>query len=179
MWKDSPVFPNYYKVSDKGEVYSVRTGKNLKLEHDRDGYLCCTLCVYGERKTMKVHRLVGEAFIPNPEHKSTINHKNGVRDDNAVCNLEWATNKEQSNDPLTKPKLIYNAMKRDFRAMNAKRNESVKKVNVYKGEEYIGTFLNQREASQFTGVCASKVSLCCNSKTKQCKGYTFVYAADL
>lgn len=63
-WKPTCVFPEHYFVSDKGEVYSVRTGKVLRPGVDKDGYLTHILCVNGKRRTARVHRLVAMAFIP-------------------------------------------------------------------------------------------------------------------
>lgn len=175
-WKRSPVFPDDYLISDNGDVFSIRSNRVLKQAKDKDGYLYCVLCVNGVRKTIKVHRLVGIAFLSNPENKPTINHKNGNKTYNSLSNLEWATNKEQSNDPNTKAKLIKAAMQRDFKAMSRRRNEKLPKVAAYKDGVFVGVFLNQTQASRSTGVSNCKISECCNHKRKSCKGYTFEYA---
>lgn len=85
-------FPNYY-VTDTGDVYSMnygRTGriKKLKLANHSTGYLKVWLPGKG---AVFVHRLVAETFLPNPENKPQVNHKNGTKNDNRVENLEWAT----------------------------------------------------------------------------------------
>jgi len=86
-----------YEVSNLGNIKSLnykRSGKEgfLKIQHDKDGY-----CVVSIRsKIYKLHRLVAEAFIPNPIGKKTVNHINKNKKDNNVYNLEWMTNAENS-----------------------------------------------------------------------------------
>jgi hypothetical protein len=79
-----------YEVSDTG---LVRSGGNLilKTRLDRYGYEIVTLWVLGKCLTRKVHRLVAEAFLPNPERKPTVNHLDGVKHHNAAINLQWTT----------------------------------------------------------------------------------------
>lgn len=69
------------------------------------GYLQVNL--RGIRNPQHVHRLVAEAFIPNPENKPCVDHINGNKLDNRVENLRWVTNKENSNNPNTKYKNVY------------------------------------------------------------------------
>lgn len=95
-------------VDDDGTVFSLphagvrcngrkdnRRGKIIAPTLDRYGYLKCSFSYEGRRRTFAVHRLVAEAFVPNPEEKETVNHKNGVKTDNRAANLEWATRSEQ------------------------------------------------------------------------------------
>lgn len=180
MWTDSPVFPEQYSVSDSGEVMSKRTGKVLKPNHDKYGYLYYVLCVLGQRKTIKAHRLVAMAFIPNPEKKPTINHKNGIRDDNRVQNLEWATNKEQSNDANTYPKLVNACMKR-VKGMGAYRNYGRKKVTIIFAGDVITRkeFDSLKAAAKECGISESKLSEILNGKRKQRKGFFAVWTEEL
>ena len=80
-----------------------RTGKGkiLKNIEDYKGYLEVGLTKNGKRKQFKIHRLVAEAFIPNPENKPCIDHINTVKSDNRVGNLRWVTYKENSNNEKT------------------------------------------------------------------------------
>lgn len=84
-----------YEVSNLGNVRSIN-GRIKKQQLDKYGYLVTDLYINGKRKNVKVHRLVAETFIPNPENKPTVNHKNEIKTDNKTENLEWATIKEQN-----------------------------------------------------------------------------------
>ncbi len=78
-----------------GKSY-FRKGKLLKPKKHKDGYLFVTLTKEKIKKNFYVHRLVAEAFIPNPENKPQVNHINGNKSDNTISNLEWVTNAENS-----------------------------------------------------------------------------------
>lgn len=81
------------KVRSNGRVDN-RNGRVLKQKINKYGYGEVTLSSDGKRKTYLAHRLVAAAFIPNPENKQTINHKDGNKLNNHANNLEWATQKE-------------------------------------------------------------------------------------
>lgn len=93
-WKDIPGYEGFYQVSDLGRVRRTKSGRVLKPHYNGHGYIQALLSKRGERKHKAVHRLVASAFIPNPEGKPQINHKNGVKSDNTVSNLEWCTASE-------------------------------------------------------------------------------------
>lgn len=172
-WKKSPIFPDEYLVSELGEVKSLRSKKDLKPNEDKCGYLYYVLSVNGKRKTVKAHRLVALAFIPNPENKPSIDHIDGDRKNNSVKNLRWVTNKENTNNPLTKQRLLKACCHRDFKAMGELRNFGRKKTLVKKDGQIIGVFDSQREASDFTNVSPGKVSQCVSNQKHKCKGYEF------
>lgn len=98
VWKDVPGYEGLYQASNIGRIKSItyRTEHILKPATHRCGYLWVILTNGKIRKTLYVHRLVCLAFIGNPENKETVNHKDGVRNNNHVSNLEWATMAENT-----------------------------------------------------------------------------------
>jgi hypothetical protein len=81
-----------YKIDDHGRVLNISTGKYLKPHKGNHGYLTVSI----DRKTTLLHRLIASAFIPNPEGKRTINHRDGNKLNNSIDNLEWATDSENN-----------------------------------------------------------------------------------
>lgn len=119
-WKDIPAYEGHYQISSLGNVRSVvkwvataNNGKQLRpscvLKPLNDGnYLRVRLSTFGKTKNIRIHRLLALAFIPNPDNKSQVNHKDGNKLNNSIDNLEWATPAENSNHAyamgLTKPR---------------------------------------------------------------------------
>jgi len=85
-----------YLISTWGRVFNTRTGKYVRQEVHDKGYLRVDLFNGAGRKHCKVHRLVAEAFIPNPDGKQQINHIDGNNQNNSISNLEWVTNEENA-----------------------------------------------------------------------------------
>jgi hypothetical protein len=92
-WRDIKNYEGIYKVSDKGHVMSLKrqTPFIMSPAPTLGGYYRIKLSKNSVTKTLSVHRLVAENFLPFVEGKNTVNHKNGIRHDNRVENLEWAT----------------------------------------------------------------------------------------
>lgn len=80
-----------YTVTDTGEIFSLRSGKPLKQIMSGRGYVYAHLYKDGHGKLLRVHRLVADTFIPNPRNYEQVNHRNGVKTDNRVENLEWCS----------------------------------------------------------------------------------------
>ena len=113
IWKDIEGYEGLYQVSNMGRVRSLDhtilsrnrfgeshftyRGRILKLGYNLSGYKRAVLAVRNSHKHVQVHRLVAEAFIPNPENKETVNHIDGNKENNCVNNLEWTTIRENIN----------------------------------------------------------------------------------
>ena len=89
-------YPDYLITLD-GKVFSMISMKFLKLNNDGRGYLSIQLYdKKGGNKRRLIHRLVAEAYLPNPENKEQVNHINGIKSDNCLLNLEWNTSSENN-----------------------------------------------------------------------------------
>lgn len=94
VWRDIVDYEGLYQVSNLGNIKRENRMLN-KIKHSA-GYLKVILCKNSVTKNCYIHRLVAKAFIPNPDNKKTVNHKNGIKTDNRVENLEWCTFSENS-----------------------------------------------------------------------------------
>ncbi len=102
VWKNVKGYEGRYQISNLGRVKSLiapngkPVEKILKPGVSPQGYLFVSLCKNYKTKSFRIHRLVAQAFIPNLEDKPQVNHKNGIKSDNKVSNLEWSTPKENT-----------------------------------------------------------------------------------
>jgi len=100
IWIDG--YEGLYSIDIEGNIYSMPRKKGfimsklLKLKQSKDtkGYYKVTLCLNEKHKTLRVHRLLMKAFVPNPERNFFVNHKDGDKANNALSNLEWCTKSE-------------------------------------------------------------------------------------
>lgn len=160
-------YSDYYEVSNLGRVRSLdryttmryKSGKEsirkvkgtiMVLKDNGNGYLIVGIRKDSKRKYPYIHRLVAEAFIPNPENKSDVNHKNGDKYDNRVLNLEWCTKSEN----------MIHAISTGLRLQNGTDNHMAKSVINCRGEVF-GTI---REAAKRYKVDNSSIVNVCKGK---------------
>ncbi len=95
VWKDINNYTNY-QVSNRGRVRNRSRGNKLIMGVPDNDYCVVTLCKNNTRKKVLVHRLVAQEFIPNPNNKPCVNHKDGNKQNNVVENLEWTSHRENT-----------------------------------------------------------------------------------
>lgn len=162
IWKDITGYEGLYQVSNLGRVKSLKFGKELILKHskDKDGYVMVGLWKNNHNTTAKVHRLVAQAFIPNPENKPQVNHLKGIRNDNRVTELEWAT---KSEDAIHS----WNVLKREkpnlFGCKNPRSLFTEKQVRIIRHAHYWGT--SQTDLGKIFGTSQQVISRIVRRKT--------------
>lgn len=103
MYKYIEWYENKYYITNDWNLFSLhRWIKKIKWWLDRDWYINVCLSINNKVKYYKIHRLVAQAFIPNPENKPQVNHKDWNKQNNCVDNLEWCTAKENINHSFKK-----------------------------------------------------------------------------
>ena len=154
--KEIPHFPKY-KVTEKGDVFNSQ-GLRLKPEKTRNGYLRVSLSNDKiKHKRFSIHRLVAEAFIPNPDNLPQVDHKNEIKTDNDVSNLRWCMPLEN----LEHSSVIDKASEAKFTKIRC----------VTTGE----IFDSIKEAAILYNVPHSNIVACCNKRRKHCAGLEWEY----
>lgn len=164
IWKDIEGYEGLYQVSNMGRVKSVR--KNIILRGGiTSGYKRVLLCTNNIPKGYYIHRLVANAFIPNPNNYPIVNHKDENKLNNCVDNLEWCTQKHNVN----------------YGTGIAKRARSQsKKVLQFKPD---GTFVKEwksiNDIERITGYSSGHISRCCRNIRKTAYGYIWKYKKEI
>ena len=195
IWKTIEDNPNY-EVSNMGNVRSVdrfvncnggvafRKGKTLKKYLSKRGYYVVNLPM----KQYKVHRLVAEAFIPNPDNKPQIDHISTIKTDNTVClnedgsvnydgtNLRWVTNKENMNNPITRQ----NCSKNNYYKgkMGSKHHNSIPIYQLTKEGEIIKKWECAATVAKELNISRIGIRRCCQGKAFTAGGYAWKNVSD-
>lgn len=188
VWKTIDGTNGMYEVSNTGKVRSLNYlghGKTqeLALAADHKGYMRVRIFEEtGRRKTAKVHRIVAQAFVPNPENKPEVNHKDGNKKNNNAENLEWVTPSENTAHAYK------NGMKEKTRAWckrmgeqnRGRHNEAAMKpviaTNLRTGETFFCR--SQSEAVEKTGAKQPNISKVLSKKRQSAAGFYFEYAKE-
>lgn len=161
MWEEVRDFPNYC-VSRKGGIINLNNTRVILGTTTKSGYKRVQLHKKGDKpKSVFIHRLVAEAFIPNPENKPEVNHKNGIKTDNRVENLEWATCSENC---LHRERVI--GVNRDYSNRHRKQVRCVETNTIYP---------SCLAASRETGLWQGNISATARGDQKSCGGFRWEY----
>lgn len=186
VWKDVVGYEGYYQVSNLGRVKSVdryiehyRGGKTFKkgkikaLNVRKDGYVSVQLSKDAKARTLRVHRLVAEAFIPNPNNLPQVNHKDENKGNNHVSNLEWCTVGYNVNYG-TRIKRIKE--KEDFNIVNIKNRKRVARYSL--DGEFIEEFNSMTEVEKKLGFHRPNISKCCNGHINSVYDSIWVFRSE-
>lgn len=175
QWKEINGYDGY-SVSNTGKIKSFRrksykeNGLTLTPETSYKGYEQVSLYKDGKKHQKLVHRLVAEAFIPNPENKPEVNHKDTDKSNNKVSNLEWSTSSENTIHAYKNG--LYDNLKESLSISGPNRHPPVRVVETGK------IYRSQRELSNELNLCEQSVSRCLKGGSKSTKGYHFEYVKE-
>lgn len=178
QWRDVPGYEGLYQISDFGRVRSIERsvlerggrvhkvpGRTTNGSRDHYGYLTFGLCKDGKRRTVKVHRLVAEVFMPNPDGLPQVNHKNGCKADNRVANLEWCTLCE--NMAHAGAHGLSNVSKAVKASAEARRRQIVRSDGV--------RFDDAGSAAEAAGVTRGAIVAVLRGRNKTAGGFSYTY----
>ena len=165
MWKKIIIddIETNYSVSQLGEVRNDKTNKILS-QRIQQGYRHVGLTINGKAKSCRVHRLVAQAFIPNPENKPYVNHIDGNRSNNNIENLEWCTPKENTQHAVRTG------------LMTPTREHAVVQFSL-EGKR-LKEYVSLAEAARQTGSSVEKIVLCCQMQRKTHNNFQWRYKED-
>jgi hypothetical protein len=181
IWKPVMGYEGLYEVSNLGRVRSleriVQCGKgNIRVDREtiktatpnRQGYLRINLYNHSKYQTRTIHRLVAEAFIPNPENKPQVDHINTDKTDNRVENLRWVDKQENQLNEITRNKMSVSRT-----GGKSTRHSNPAKLQFSKDNTFIRKWDNAREASTVVGCSRQVINDCCAGRCKSAGGYVW------
>lgn len=166
VWKDAKGYEARYEISDMGAIRAKKDGDAVVVWRFK-GYGKATLIGNdGRKKQVFVHRLVAEAFIPNPENKAQVNHIDGVRHNNRVENLEWATARENLMHART-----CLARKNFVMKKGAESPLAIPVLQYSTSGEFIAEYGSVTEAANALGLGKGDISNCLSGRSKTSGGF--------
>jgi len=173
-WKDIKGWEGIYEISNLGNI--KRNGKPLKIKA-WSNYKVVRLHEKKRAKTMYVHRLVAINFIPNPENKPMINHKDGNKLNNEVSNLEWCTRQENEVHAWEHgmKEKIRTTSKENLKIARCFIHTKIPVVQMDLDGNIIKKWDSASDAMKETGIDGSGITKCCRGKLKKTGGYKWRY----
>lgn len=180
IWKDIKGYKGLYQVSNFGQIRSLDRydssnhklkGKIMKLNNDGRGYLNINLYNNGKQKKFLVHRLVAEAFIPNPNNLPEVNHKDENKTNNRVDNLEWVDRKTNCNYGTRNKKISEKTIGTRYNRIDL----SIPILQYSAEGQFIKEWPSAIEIKRQLKINDSYIALCCKGKFKTAKGYIWKY----
>lgn len=189
IWKDIEGYEGLYQVSNMGNVKSlthfrnngsggyIQKSKILKFGKNGKGYLSVNLCKFGYSKQHSIHRLVAEAFIPNPDNNPEVDHIDTNPSNNMVENLRWVTHKENCNNPFTKEKQSYS--KKGKSTQRGKEHKQSKQILQFSmNGEFIKKWDCVMDIEREIGLKHQNICHNALGKSSNCGGYKWLYVND-
>lgn len=177
--KEIDDFPEYY-IAENGDIFSKKGHwpnimRKMKPGISKFGYYRITLHKDKKQFHKSVHRLVAQAFIPNPENKIDVNHKNGIKTDNRVENLEWATRSENIKHSYS---VLGNKPNKPWINKFGNQHNRSKTIQQIKNGKIVAEFGSLLEAERKTGIDHSSISMCCTGKRHTAGQYKWKYRKE-
>lgn len=166
QWKNIEGYEGLYQVSDDGRIRNSK-GKILKGGKNARGYLYVALNKNGKQVMKKVHRLVAEAFLENPQNLPEVNHKDECKTNNNVLNLEWCDSKYNTNYGTANQRRAEKLLNRQD------LSKRIDQIDAVTGE-VIRQWASTMECGR-NGYMQSHVSACARGERKTHKGYVWKY----
>lgn len=162
-----------YEVIPNGEVVNIKTGKVLKPQKSKNGYLHVGLYKNGKLKNYSVHRLVAEAFIPNPLNLPCVNHKDEDKTNNDIENLEWCTYKYNINYGVSLKKRAKTQRETGVQINNKGTSKAVYQYTT--NGLILNVYPSIREVKRTLGYDDSCIAKCCRGKINHAYGFKWSY----
>ena len=159
--------PGKYEVSSGGKVRNSKTGRILKARKNTCGYFQVALSKHNKKQMFSVHRLAANAFIPNPNNYTDVNHKNENKHDNRVENLEWCTREANINHGTCRQRMS--------EAKRGAKHPQAKKVRCVETGQVFDTVT---EAATEFGISTGNICKCCKGVYKQTGGFHWEYVKE-